>query len=123
MNNNIVFILMVVLFSCNSVDDQKVIKSNDSKNSITILKNKSQYFIFDGIANKDSLLTKGYIINEGGIEYYNALVKWTEGRVYLYHTYGIFDESNNRDSIINNKIPVWEFEELKKNPEYKYFYY
>lgn len=115
---------LILFFSCSGKYDRKVITSNNNQNeSITIIRKGSQYLIYNGIVNLDSIPENGYIINEGVIEYFNALANWDDGKVIIYHTYGSFNESNNQGDIVLKRISVKEFEKLKDDPANTYFYY
>ncbi|MGP1994269.1 hypothetical protein D9V96_020480 [Zobellia laminariae] len=116
-------LILIVFLGCDSGLKKKIITSEDGLNSLTIISKDAEYYIFKGKLDLDKIPANGYVKNKGVVEHFNALVKWSNGQVDLYHTYGVFDESKKPKDIILNRVSVKEFERLKKLPEYEYFYY
>ncbi|WP_340067329.1 hypothetical protein [Ascidiimonas aurantiaca] len=125
MNKKLVlmFIVIIVSLGCNNDLDKKVVISDDGRNSLTIISKDGEYYIFEGKLDTDKIPLTGYVKNKGVVEHFNALVRWSNGQVVLYHTYGVFDESKKPKNMILNRTTVEEFERLKKLPDYEYFYY
>ncbi|MFD2034521.1 hypothetical protein ACFSKL_06960 [Belliella marina] len=117
------FSLSMILFCCSEKYDLKIIQSNDQTKELTIVCKDSKYLIFDGKVDIQAIPSDGYVVNQGGVEYFNALVKWENEKVFIYYTYGIFEKSNGSDHILLSRISVKEFEELKSDSSYTYFYY
>lgn len=115
--------LSLMLLSCSEEYDLKIIQSKDQAKALTIIYKDSQYLIFDGKVNIQAIPSAGYVINQGGIEYFTALVKWENEKVFIYYTYGILENSIGSEHIILNRISVKEFTELKSDSSYTYFYY
>lgn len=67
--------------------------------------------------------TTGYVVNEGGLAYFSALVIWKNSIAYLYHQYGSFNESQNDGSIVLEKFITKQFENLRKQSGHNYFLY
>lgn len=118
---NVCFLL--ILFCCSEKYDLKTIQSNDQTKELTIIYKNSKYLIFDGKVDVQAIPSAGYVINQGGVEYFNALAKWENGKVFIYYTYGTFEKSNGSEHIVLERISVKEFEELKSDSSYTYFYY
>lgn len=119
----IVMGVLLVFFSCSKNQDRKVFTFGNQEEYLTIIHNEGKYLIFNGLIPQDFIPKTGYIVNEGGIEYFSALVMWENGIAYLYHQYGSFDESQNDGSIVLQKVTTQQFENLKKQSGYNYFYY
>lgn len=115
--------ILLMFFSCSKNQDRRVITFENQEEYLTIIHNEGEYLIFNGLIMLDSIPNTGYIVNEGGIEYFSALVIWKNGIAYLYHQYGSFNESQNDGSIILQKVTTKQFENLKKQSGYNYFYY
>ena len=119
----LLLILVPLLCCCSDRLERKVVSSDDQTENLTIVYKDDKRLIFNRIVSTDSLPMEGYVINEGGIEYYPALVSWEDGIVYLYHHYGSFNESQNTGKIVLTDLSIQEFEEKAKDSAYKYFYY
>ena len=115
--------ILLMFFSCSKKQDRKVVTFENQEEHLTIIHKEDKYLIFNGLVLLDSIPTTGYVVNEGGIEYFSALVIWKNGIAYLYHQYGSFNESQNNGSIVLEKVTTKQFENLKKQPGYNYFYY
>lgn len=116
-------IILILFFGCTNHYNKKVICEKGKKQCITIFQKESHYYIYQGNISIGNEPSNGYVINEGVVEYFNALVRWIDGVPHIYYTYGIYDDSNSDGRVIVKKITVKQFEQLKKNPEYSYFYY
>lgn len=115
--------ILLMFYSCSTKQDRKVITFENQDENLTIIHKKGKYFIFNDLVSLDSMPTTGYIVNEGGVEYFSALVIWKNDIAYLYHHYGSFNDSQNDGSIVLEKVTTKQFEELKKHPGFNYFYY
>src|SRR5210317_2135929 len=115
--------ILLMFFSCSEKEDRTVITFENQEEHLTIICKDGKYLIFNDLVLLDSIPTTGYVVNEGGIEYFAALVMWKNGIAYLYHQYGSFNESHNNGSIVLEKVTTKQFENLKKQPGYNYFFY
>lgn len=114
-------IVSLIQFGCGNDFEKKVITADDGKHSLMIIKKNSMYFIYNSLT--DSPDSSDYVINRSFIEYFVGLVKWSEGKAYIFQTYGEFDEPKSGSSIVVKIVTTKEFERLKELPEYEYFYY
>ena len=114
----------LLFYSCESKIEKEIIASSDNQNAITILKTPEGYYLVDGVYQSDSMPKDDYILNKGGIEYYNGLVRWTKNQTLIYSSYGTYDTTKTGSKLKQVIISTKEFEQLKSDSSnFKYFYY
>ena len=123
MKYKLLFGLMILCLSACDKNKEIVVTSNNKLEWLTIISVGSKYHIYNGLVNGINDPARGYLINEGVVEHFSALAQWRDDVVNIYYTYGVYNDSKSNGEFNLKRISVKEFEALKGDTSYTYFYY